>query len=93
MFGIFVFFCLLMFMHDERIIFMYLDYCADMLSVEKLPLKFFMGEIYGGNSLRSTTSIGNDIKRQRVYNTMFHVPWRCELVSFNSLSFILEKTE
>eukprot|EP00268_Persea_americana_P054786 TRINITY_DN6311_c0_g1_i8.p1 TRINITY_DN6311_c0_g1~~TRINITY_DN6311_c0_g1_i8.p1 ORF type:complete len:616 (+),score=80.37 TRINITY_DN6311_c0_g1_i8:140-1987(+) len=51
-----------------------------MLSVEKLPLKFFMGEIYGGNSLRSTTSIGNDIKRQRVYNTMFHVPWRCELL-------------
>ncbi|RWR91444.1 protein POLLEN DEFECTIVE IN GUIDANCE 1 [Cinnamomum micranthum f. kanehirae] len=51
-----------------------------MLSVEKLPLNFFMGEIYGGNSLRSTTSVGNDIKRQRVYNTMFHVPWRCELL-------------
>lgn len=42
------------------------------------PIKYFMGEIYGGNSLRSTISAGNEKKRQRVYNTMFHVPWRCE---------------
>ncbi|XP_058105459.1 protein POLLEN DEFECTIVE IN GUIDANCE 1 [Magnolia sinica] len=52
----------------------------DLSSVEKLPLKYFIGEIYGGNSLRSTTSVGNEKKRQRVYNTMFHVPWRCELL-------------
>ncbi|VAH63106.1 unnamed protein product [Triticum turgidum subsp. durum] len=34
--------------------------------------------MYSGNSLRSTIAVGNDKKRQRVYNTMFHVPWRCE---------------
>ncbi|XP_077235999.1 protein POLLEN DEFECTIVE IN GUIDANCE 1-like [Tasmannia lanceolata] len=51
-----------------------------LLSMEKLPLKYFMEEIYAGNSLRSTTSVGNEKKRQRVYNTMFHVPWRCELL-------------
>lgn len=44
------------------------------------PYQYFLGEIYGGNSLRSTTSVGNEKKRQRVYNTMFHVPWRCELL-------------
>ncbi|KAH9321412.1 hypothetical protein KI387_016051, partial [Taxus chinensis] len=48
--------------------------------VEMSPLGYFLGEINGGNSLRSTTSVGNDKKRQRVYNTMFHVPWRCELL-------------
>ncbi|XP_020260220.1 protein POLLEN DEFECTIVE IN GUIDANCE 1-like [Asparagus officinalis] len=47
-------------------------------SAERSPLKYFMGEIYGGNSLRSTVSVGNEKKRQRVYNTMFHVPLRCE---------------
>ncbi|XP_077230765.1 protein POLLEN DEFECTIVE IN GUIDANCE 1-like isoform X2 [Tasmannia lanceolata] len=50
------------------------------LSMEKLPLKYFMEEISAGNSLRITTSVGNEKKRQRVYNTMFHVPWRCELL-------------
>lgn len=44
------------------------------------PFQYFFSEIYGGSSLRSTTSVGNDKKRQRVYNTMFHVPWRCELL-------------
>uniref|UniRef100_A0A0E0P0G4 Protein POLLEN DEFECTIVE IN GUIDANCE 1 n=3 Tax=Oryza TaxID=4527 RepID=A0A0E0P0G4_ORYRU len=49
--------------------------------VERLdnsPFRYFLGELYGGNSLRGTISAGNDKKRQRVYNTMFHVPWRCE---------------
>ncbi|XP_078171283.1 protein POLLEN DEFECTIVE IN GUIDANCE 1-like isoform X2 [Carex rostrata] len=46
--------------------------------LEKSPLKYFLGEVYSGNSLRSTISVGNDKKRQRVYNSMFHVPWRCE---------------
>ncbi|KAF8734323.1 hypothetical protein HU200_014547 [Digitaria exilis] len=49
--------------------------------VERLdnsPFRYFLGELYGGNSLRSTISVGNEKKRQRVYNTMFHVPWRCE---------------
>ncbi|XP_010926087.1 protein POLLEN DEFECTIVE IN GUIDANCE 1 isoform X2 [Elaeis guineensis] len=47
-------------------------------SSDRSPIKYFMGEIYGGNSLRSTISAGNEKKRQGVYNTMFHVPWRCE---------------
>ncbi|KAI4998309.1 hypothetical protein ZWY2020_053651 [Hordeum vulgare] len=42
------------------------------------PFRYFIGEMYSGSSLRSTIAVGNDKKRQRVYNTMFHVPWRCE---------------
>ncbi|KAG9455322.1 hypothetical protein H6P81_008226 [Aristolochia fimbriata] len=53
---------------------------AEKSDMEKLPLKYLMGEIAGGNSLRMTTSVGNEKKRERVYNTMFHVPWRCELL-------------
>ncbi|KAJ4762649.1 Protein POLLEN DEFECTIVE IN GUIDANCE 1 [Rhynchospora pubera] len=53
------------FLHDSSIL-------------EKSPVKYFMGEVYSGNSLRSTISVGNEKKRQRVYNSMFHVPWRCE---------------
>ncbi|XP_039145362.1 protein POLLEN DEFECTIVE IN GUIDANCE 1 [Dioscorea cayenensis subsp. rotundata] len=45
---------------------------------ERSPLRYFIREIYSGNSLRSTISVGNEKKRQRVYNTMFHVPLRCE---------------
>ncbi|KAJ3672836.1 hypothetical protein LUZ60_006210 [Juncus effusus] len=54
------------------------DLLQDLSFIEKSPLKYFLGEIYSGNSLRSTISAGNEKKRQRVYNTMFHVPWRCE---------------
>ncbi|KAF0910289.1 hypothetical protein E2562_001475 [Oryza meyeriana var. granulata] len=46
--------------------------------LDNSPFRYFLGELYGGNSLRGTISAGNDKKRQRVYNTMFHVPWRCE---------------
>ncbi|WOL02597.1 protein POLLEN DEFECTIVE IN GUIDANCE 1 [Canna indica] len=46
--------------------------------VDRSPFKYFVGEIYSGSSLRGTISAGNEKKRQRVYNTMFHVPWRCE---------------
>lgn len=37
--------------------------------------------------------MGNEKKRQRVYNTMFHAPWRCERVCFctsNGCTSILE---
>nr|CAD1821349.1 unnamed protein product [Ananas comosus var. bracteatus] len=40
----------------------------------------FVGEICGGNALRSTIVVGNEKKRQRACNTMFHVPWRCERI-------------
>ncbi|XP_042384956.1 protein POLLEN DEFECTIVE IN GUIDANCE 1-like [Zingiber officinale] len=46
--------------------------------INKSPCKYFVGEIYRGSSLRGTISAGNEKKRQGVYNTMFHVPWRCE---------------
>ncbi|CAL4926987.1 unnamed protein product [Urochloa decumbens] len=46
--------------------------------IDNSPFSYFLGELYGGNSLRSTIAVGNEKKRQRVYNTMFHVPWRCE---------------
>ncbi|XP_008811935.1 protein POLLEN DEFECTIVE IN GUIDANCE 1-like isoform X2 [Phoenix dactylifera] len=51
---------------------------GEVSSSDRSPIKYFMGEIYGGNSLRSTIPAGNEKKRQGVYNTMFHVPWRCE---------------
>ncbi|KAB1205891.1 Protein POLLEN DEFECTIVE IN GUIDANCE 1 [Morella rubra] len=49
-------------------------------SVEKSPFKYFMEEMYNGNSLRSTTTLGNDKERERVYDTIFRLPWRCELL-------------
>ncbi|KAE9450862.1 hypothetical protein C3L33_17238, partial [Rhododendron williamsianum] len=52
----------------------------DVLSVEKSPWNYFMEELYSGNSLRNTTTLGNDKERERVYDTMFRLPWRCELV-------------
>ncbi|KAF7838270.1 protein POLLEN DEFECTIVE IN GUIDANCE 1 [Senna tora] len=51
-----------------------------MFSVEKSPLKYFMEEMYNGNSLRSTTTLGNEKERERVYDTIFRLPWRCELL-------------
>ncbi|KAL7149570.1 hypothetical protein ABFS83_05G050200 [Erythranthe nasuta] len=50
------------------------------LPVEKSPMKYFMDEMYAGNSLRSTTTLGNDKERERVYDTIFRLPWRCELL-------------
>ncbi|KAF3954343.1 hypothetical protein CMV_020301 [Castanea mollissima] len=48
--------------------------------VDKSPLKYFMEEMYNGNALRSTTTIGNEVERERVYDTIFRLPWRCELL-------------
>ncbi|KAJ6834078.1 uncharacterized protein M6B38_337635 [Iris pallida] len=59
-------------------------------SVDRSPLKYFMGEICGGNALRSTISVGNEKKRQRVYNTMFHVPVRCERLIIAGFFFCLD---
>ncbi|XP_043808451.1 protein POLLEN DEFECTIVE IN GUIDANCE 1 isoform X2 [Manihot esculenta] len=49
-------------------------------SVEASPVKYFMDEMYKGNSLRSTTTIGSEKERERVYDTIFRLPWRCELL-------------
>ncbi|KAM5566943.1 protein POLLEN DEFECTIVE IN GUIDANCE 1 [Rosa sericea] len=51
-----------------------------MFSVDKSPLKYFMEEMSNGNSLRSTTTLGNEKERERVYDTIFRLPWRCELL-------------
>ncbi|GAB2296937.1 hypothetical protein Dimus_031039 [Dionaea muscipula] len=50
------------------------------LLVENSPIKYFMEEMHRGNSLRSTTTVGNEKERERVYDTIFHLPWRCELL-------------
>ncbi|XP_010521013.1 PREDICTED: protein POLLEN DEFECTIVE IN GUIDANCE 1-like [Tarenaya hassleriana] len=69
----------------------------DYISAEKKsPMKYFMEEISGGNSLRSTTSPGNEKERERVYDAIFRLPWRCEVlitigffVCFNSFLSLL----
>ncbi|KAG8382677.1 hypothetical protein BUALT_Bualt05G0102100 [Buddleja alternifolia] len=50
------------------------------LPMEKSPMKYFMEEMYAGNSLRSTTTLSNEKERERVYDTIFRLPWRCELL-------------
>ncbi|KAL3644742.1 hypothetical protein CASFOL_009922 [Castilleja foliolosa] len=50
------------------------------LPQEKSPMKLFMEEMYAGNSLRSTIVVANEKERERVYDTIFRLPWRCELL-------------
>lgn len=52
-----------------------------MFSSEKEPWKYFMDDMLSGNSLRNTTTAGNEKERERVYDTIFRLPWRCELVN------------
>ncbi|XP_022776567.1 protein POLLEN DEFECTIVE IN GUIDANCE 1-like isoform X2 [Durio zibethinus] len=49
-------------------------------TVEKSPMKYFLEEMYNGNSLRSTTTLGSEKERERVYDTIFRLPWRCEVL-------------
>ncbi|GAU29906.1 hypothetical protein TSUD_148130 [Trifolium subterraneum] len=49
-------------------------------TVDKSPVAYFLEEMYNGNSLRSTTTLGNEIEREKVYDTIFRLPWRCELL-------------
>ncbi|KAL2346962.1 hypothetical protein Fmac_000962 [Flemingia macrophylla] len=49
-------------------------------SVDKSPVAYFLEEMHNGNSLRSTTTLGNEKERERVYDTIFRLPWRCELL-------------
>ncbi|KAG6399083.1 hypothetical protein SASPL_140557 [Salvia splendens] len=50
------------------------------LPMDKSPVKYFLEEVHAGYSLRSTTTLGNDKERERVYDTIFRLPWRCELL-------------
>nr|KYP61082.1 Protein TAPT1 isogeny [Cajanus cajan] len=56
-----------------------LEYQNDSIS-NKSPLAYFLEKVYHGNSVWSTTTIGNEKGRERVYDTIFRLPWRCELV-------------
>ncbi|XP_015579895.1 protein POLLEN DEFECTIVE IN GUIDANCE 1 [Ricinus communis] len=47
---------------------------------ENSPGKYFMEEMRKGNALRSTTTLGSEKERERVYDTIFRLPWRCELL-------------
>ncbi|KAF1893583.1 hypothetical protein Lal_00002076 [Lupinus albus] len=49
-------------------------------NLEKSPVTYFLEEMHSGNSLRSTTTLGNEKERERVYDTIFRLPWRCELL-------------
>nr|KYP69647.1 Protein TAPT1 isogeny [Cajanus cajan] len=49
-------------------------------SVDKSPVAYFLEEMHNGNSLRSTTTLGNEKEREKVYDTIFRLPWRCELL-------------
>ncbi|KAA3454031.1 protein POLLEN DEFECTIVE IN GUIDANCE 1-like isoform X2 [Gossypium australe] len=49
-------------------------------AVHKSPAKYFLDEMYSGNSLRRTTTLGSEKERERVYDTIFRLPWRCEVV-------------
>ncbi|MBA0656496.1 hypothetical protein Goklo_008843, partial [Gossypium klotzschianum] len=49
-------------------------------TVDKSPLKYFLDEMHYGNSLRNTTTLGSEKERERVYDTIFRLPWRCEVV-------------
>lgn len=53
---------------------------SDIFPVVKSPLKYFMDEMYNGSSLRNTTTLGSEKGRESVYDTIFRLPWRCELV-------------
>jgi hypothetical protein len=46
------------------------------------PIYYFVSEVLRSSSTsQDVQSVENVKKREHVYNTMFHVPWRCELVS------------
>ncbi|KAI3503751.1 hypothetical protein L1887_32200 [Cichorium endivia] len=48
--------------------------------LERSPVKYIIEEMRGGNSLRMTTTLANEKDRERVYDTIFRMPWRCELL-------------
>ncbi|OMO72457.1 S-locus glycoprotein [Corchorus olitorius] len=52
----------------------------NLFTVDKSPVKYFLEEMYNGNSLRSTTTLGSEKERERVYDTIFRLPWRCEVL-------------
>ncbi|KAI3824350.1 hypothetical protein L1987_05808 [Smallanthus sonchifolius] len=54
-------------------------FVSDNYLFERSPVKYLVEEMHGGNSLRTTTTQANEKDRERVYDTIFRMPWRCEL--------------
>ena len=50
------------------------------VTVKKSPVAYFLEKVGNGNSLWNTTTLGDEKGRERVYDTIFRLPWRCELV-------------
>uniref|UniRef100_A0A7N0TFV3 Protein POLLEN DEFECTIVE IN GUIDANCE 1 n=1 Tax=Kalanchoe fedtschenkoi TaxID=63787 RepID=A0A7N0TFV3_KALFE len=50
------------------------------LSVGMSPFKYFLDEMCSGNSLRNTAALADENERERVYDTIFRLPWRCEML-------------
>ncbi|KAK2383055.1 protein POLLEN DEFECTIVE IN GUIDANCE [Trifolium repens] len=50
------------------------------LTLKQSPVTYFLDKVYNGNSLWNTTTLGNEKGRERVYDTIFRLPWRCELL-------------
>ncbi|KAI5386508.1 variant 3, Protein POLLEN DEFTIVE IN GUIDANCE 1 [Lathyrus oleraceus] len=66
------------------------------LTVKKSPVAYFLEKVGNGNSLWNTTTLGDEKGKERVYDTIFRLPWRCELlidvgffVCFNSFLSLL----
>ncbi|KAL3684709.1 hypothetical protein R1sor_002731 [Riccia sorocarpa] len=57
-----------------------MDSSGDPPPVELSPLQYIRSEVFGGSALRNSNAAGSDQRREQIYNTMFHVPWRCELL-------------
>ncbi|KAG4977381.1 hypothetical protein JHK86_036855 [Glycine max] len=63
---------------------------------KRSPVSSFLEKVLHGNSVCSTTTVGDEKGRERVYDTIFRLPWRCELlidvgffVCFNSFLSLL----
>jgi hypothetical protein len=54
---------------------------TDPTVVDISPVNYLRGEVQRGSMSERHSSAGIQQRRERIYNTMFHVPWRCELVS------------
>ncbi|GLT77120.1 hypothetical protein SLA2020_487350 [Shorea laevis] len=52
----------------------------NLFTVDKSPLQYFIEEMSNGNALRNTTTLGSEKERERVYDTIFRLPWRCEVL-------------
>ncbi|XP_038696761.1 protein POLLEN DEFECTIVE IN GUIDANCE 1 isoform X2 [Tripterygium wilfordii] len=59
-------------------------------SMKKSPVKYFLEEMYSGNSLQRTVALGNEKERERVYDTIFRLPWRCELFKRHSAAELFD---